>query len=62
MATLLEILGIWFVLNLAIPAFIIYQHSLRLRHRLFRLTLGGFARPRDRGLVHRLVETACHDH
>jgi hypothetical protein len=35
---ILKILGVWFALNLAIPAFIIYQRSPHLRHRLFRLT------------------------
>ena len=62
MSTLLKVIGIWFALNLAIPAFIIYQRSPRLRHRLFRLTLGGFTMPRERELAHGLVEAAYHHH
>jgi hypothetical protein len=62
MSTLLKVIGIWFALNLAIPAFIIYQRSPRLRHRLFRFTLGGFSMPRERKLAHVLVEAAYHHH
>ena len=62
MTTILKILGVWFALNLAIPAFIIYQRSPHLRHRLFRLTLGWFALPHDRQLVHQLIEASHHDH
>jgi hypothetical protein len=56
MTIVLNMVGIWFALNLAIPAFIIYQRSPHLRHRLFRLTLGAFALPHERQLVHQLVE------
>ena len=56
MTVFMKILGIWFALNLAIPAFIIYQRSPRLRHRLFRLTVGLLAFPHERQLVHQLVE------
>ena len=62
MITILWVLGTWFALNLAIPAFIIYQRSPHLRHRLFRLTLGGFALPHERQSVHRLVAAAHHHH
>jgi hypothetical protein len=62
MTTFLKILGIWFALNLAIPAFLIYQRSPHLRHRLFRLTLGLFAMPHKRQLVHQLVEASHHRH
>jgi hypothetical protein len=61
MSTLQRVIGIWFALNVAIPAFIIYQRSPRLR-RLFRLTLGGFSVSRERRLVHVLIEAAHHHH
>jgi len=60
MSTLLKIIGIWLALNLAIPAFIIYQRSPRLRHQLFRLTLGWFSVPRELKLAHVLVDAAHH--
>jgi len=60
MTTILKIVSVWFALNLAIPAFIYYQRSPHLRHRLFRLTLGLFAFPHERQLVHQLVESAHH--
>jgi hypothetical protein len=60
MTILLKILGVWLSLNLAIPAFILYQRSPYLRHRLFRLTLGTFALPHSRQLAHLLVEAAHH--
>src|SRR5271169_2954019 len=60
MTTLLKVLSIWFVLNLAIPAFILWQRSPHFRHRVFRLTLGIFSSPTDRRLAHVLVEAAHH--
>jgi hypothetical protein len=50
MSIVAKILGIWFALNLAIPAFIIYQRSPHLRHRLFWRTLGVLAMPHERQL------------
>jgi hypothetical protein len=44
MSTIQKVIGVWFALNLAIPALIIYQRSPNLRRRLFRITLGGFTR------------------
>jgi hypothetical protein len=58
MRALLEIVGIWFSVNLAIFAFILWQRSPHFRHRIFRLTLGAFSWPSDRRLAHALVETA----
>jgi hypothetical protein len=55
-------LKIWVVLNLAIPAFIIYRRNPRLRHRLFRFTVGGISPPRYRWQAHLLVEAAHHVH
>jgi hypothetical protein len=60
MMLILKIVGVWFALNLAIPAFIYYQRSPHLRRRLFRLTLGLFAFPHERHLAHQLVESAHH--
>jgi hypothetical protein len=60
MTMILKIVGVWFALNLAIPAFTYYQRSPHLRHRLFRLTLGLFAFPHERQLAHQLVESAHH--
>jgi hypothetical protein len=60
MVTLLYVLGIWFALNLAMPAFILYQRSPTFRHRMFRLTFGVFSRS-ERQLVHVLVK-AAHRH
>jgi hypothetical protein len=62
MVLALKIVGIWFALDLAIPAFIVYQRSPHFRHRLFRLTLGGLARPTERRLAHVLVEAAHRRH
>jgi hypothetical protein len=62
MSIVLKIVGIWFGLNLAIPAFIIYQRSPHLRHRLFRITLRLFVPPHQRRLVHQLVEASHHRH
>jgi hypothetical protein len=62
MSILSKIVAIWFALNLAIPAFIIYQRSPHLRHRLFWYTLGIFAMPHERQLVHRLVNASHHRH
>jgi hypothetical protein len=45
---------------LAIPAFIFYPRSPRLRHRLFRWTAGGLSAPSDRWLAHSLVKAAHH--
>jgi hypothetical protein len=60
MSVFLKILGNWVALNLAISAFIIYQRSPHLRHRLFRLPLGLFAFPHKRQLARQLVESAHH--
>jgi hypothetical protein len=60
MTMILKIVGVWFALNLAIFAFICYQRSPHLRHRLFRLTLGLFAFPHDRQSAHELIESAHH--
>ena len=59
MTTMLTILGIWFALNLAIFAFILWQRSPHFRHRVFRLTLGAFV-PSGRKQVHALVKAAHH--
>jgi hypothetical protein len=59
MKTVLTIFGIWFALNLAIFAFILWQRSPHFRHRAFRLTLGAFA-PNERKQVHALVNAAHH--
>jgi hypothetical protein len=60
MTTMLTILGIWFALNLAIFAFILWQRSPHFRHRMFRLTLGAFV-PGERKQAHALVK-AAHGH
>jgi hypothetical protein len=57
-----RIIMIWVALNFAIPAFIIYQRSPRLRHQLFRWTIGRLSFPQDRRSVHGLVEAARHKH
>jgi hypothetical protein len=57
----LKIVGVWFALNLAIPAFILYQRSPHFRHRLFRFTLG-LASPANRRLAHVLIEAAHNRH
>jgi hypothetical protein len=62
MSILSKIVGIWFALNLAIPAFIIYQRSPHLRHRLFWRTLGLFGMPHERQLAHQLVKASLHRH
>jgi len=50
-----RILACWFLLNLAVPAAIIYHRSPGVRHKVFRWTLGGSASIRDRALAHALV-------
>jgi hypothetical protein len=42
MRVVVEVLSIWLALNLAIPAFILWQRSPQFRQRVFRLTLGAF--------------------
>jgi hypothetical protein len=57
MQTLLEIVAVWFGLNLAIPAFILWQRLPLFRQRVFRLTLDVFGPKRTkiaRDLLHRL--------
>jgi hypothetical protein len=60
MMVILVILAIWFALNLAIFAFILWQRSPHFRHRVFRLTLGAFV-PNERKQAHALVK-AAHRH
>lgn len=62
MSILAKLLGVWFGLNLVIPAFIIYQRSPHLRHRLFWRALGVFAMPHEYQLAHQLVEASHHRH
>lgn len=59
MKTVLTIAGVWFALNLAIFAFILWQRSPHFRHRMFRLTLGAFV-PGERKQAHALVNAAHH--
>ena len=59
MMVILEMLGIWLALNLAIFAFILWQRSPHFRHRVFRLTLGAFVLS-GRKQVHALVKAAHH--
>jgi len=61
MQIFIDIVAIWLGLNLAIPAFILWQRSPYFRHRVFRLTLGAFA-PRQTHLAHTLVMAAHHRH
>jgi hypothetical protein len=55
-----RVFACWFLLNLAVPAVIIYRRSPRMRHKLFRWTVGGSASLRDRVLAHALVQHARH--
>ena len=52
MLILITIVAIWFGLNLAIFAFILWQRSPHFRHRVSRLTLGVFA-PKETSAHHR---------
>jgi hypothetical protein len=61
MRILIDIIAIWLVLNLAIPAFIVWQRSPHFRHRMFRLTSGAFALKQTH-LAHTLVMAAHHRH
>jgi hypothetical protein len=62
MAHIIErLLAGWLLLNIAIPAFLIYQRSPSIRHMLFRWTIGGTASLHDRALAHALVD-AAHAH
>ena len=56
-----RITAIWFLLNLAIPALVVYRRSPAMRHKLFRLTVGGVAPLHDRALAHALIG-AAHSH
>jgi len=60
MALLWKIIGVWFALNLALPAFIAYQRSPHFRHRLYRLTLGALSSSNERRCAHTLVDAAHH--
>jgi hypothetical protein len=61
MMVILEMLGIWLALNLAIFAFILWQRSPHFRHRLFRLTLGAFI-PGERKQARALIKAVHHRH
>jgi hypothetical protein len=61
MRILIDVLAVWFSLNLAIPAFIVWQRSPHFRHRVFRLTLGAFV-PRQTQFAHTLFIAAHHRH
>jgi hypothetical protein len=61
MTVVVEIITVWFGLNLLIPAFIYYQRTPSFRHRVFRTTFGLFAFPSERRLAHTLVY-AAHQH
>ena len=52
MQILIAIVAIWFGLNLAIFAFILWQRSPHFRHRVSRLTLGVFT-PKETSAHHR---------
>jgi hypothetical protein len=52
MQTLIAIAAIWFGLNLAIVAFILWQRSPHFRRRVSRLTLGVLA-PKQTTAHHR---------
>jgi hypothetical protein len=57
MTTVMTIAAIWFTLNLAIFAFILWQRLPHFRHRVFRLTLGAITL-NDRKRAHTLVQAA----
>jgi hypothetical protein len=61
MAIALTILGVWFALNVAIFAFILWQRSPHFRHRVFRLTFGAFT-PSERGQLTPWSKPAHHRH
>ena len=52
MLILITIVAIWFGLNLAIFAFILWQRSPHFRHRVSRLSLGVFT-PKETSAHHR---------
>jgi hypothetical protein len=54
-------LEVWLTLNLAIPAFIIWQRSPHFRHQLFRWTMGGLTSPHERLHAHLLIDAARHN-
>jgi hypothetical protein len=55
MTTVMTIAAIWFTLNLAIPAFILWQRSPHFRHRVFGLALGAFAPSKRKRFRQRFV-------
>jgi len=58
MLSIERICACWFLLNLAVPALIIYRRSPGLRHKVFRWTVGGSAPLRDRALAHLLLQAS----
>jgi hypothetical protein len=60
MTILLTTAKIWLALSLAIPVVIAYRRNPLIRHRLFRITVGGMSPPRDRWQAHLLVAAARH--
>jgi hypothetical protein len=60
MPRLVTVLEVWLAPNLAIPAFVLYQRSPRVRHHLLRWMLGVLDPLRDRQMAHVLVSAARH--
>jgi hypothetical protein len=60
MSRLVNVVEVWLALNLALPGFILYQRSPRLRHHVLRWMLGILDPPRDRQLAHVLVSAGRH--
>ncbi len=58
MSALLWIIAIWMGFNLALPAFIYWQKSPHFRVRVRHLTIEALSQPRERDLVHGLVQAS----
>jgi hypothetical protein len=58
---IIDVIGMWVALNLALPAFLLFQRSPHFRHQLFHWTVGALMpAPREQELAHILVNAALH--
>jgi hypothetical protein len=60
MTILLNLNGIWLLVNLAVPAWLLWRRSPHFRHRVYHLTIGSLSPSRERELAHSLIETGRH--
>lgn len=61
MAAVTIIFASWMGINLALPAWLLWQRSPHLRHQVYHFAAGFVYPPHEREWAHLLVETGRHD-